>query len=132
MNTSKIIKSFKEDYNIVIGEDFIPNYHGTLNIDISGVLFELHVGLNITTGKISFISMYHKTNDKNQLFKALYILKNKFNFSVTVSEDEDFSTLYLMSSEIDDESNISVKFILYDWISSIKSRYKVELRLEEE
>ena len=131
MNTRNIIKLFKENYDVAIGTDFVPNRHEGLNIDISGVVFNLHIGVDITD-KISFVSLYYKTDDRKELYKALEKIKTYFDIDVDIEYELDFSTAYLTSWEMDNELNISTKLILYDWINSSVPRYKVELKIEKE
>lgn len=132
MNTRNIIKLFKENYNIAVGENFVPNHHGGLNLDISGVVFNLHAGVAISTAKISFISLNYETNDRKELYKALEKIKTYFDIEVDIEYGLDFSTAFITSWKIDDELNISTKLILYDWINSSIPRYKIELRVEKE
>lgn len=131
MNTRNIIKLFKENYNIAVGENFVPNYHEALNIDISGFTFKIHAGVDILTDKISFVSLYYKTDDRKELYNALKKIKTYFD--IDANDDElNFYTVYLTSWEIDEELNISTKLILYDWINSSVPRYKIELKIEKE
>jgi len=132
MNTSKVINQFIDDYNVIIGDKYVPRDHSDLNVDVDGMSFRLIVNVDASDQTISCATLNFKTDDRNELIEAFKKLNRQFNLQLVLEDKLDFSNIHVLGFDFDDKYGVSVKLVLHDWITSIIPRYKVQLKIESE
>lgn len=134
MNSRDVIKQFIDNYNVRIGDKYLPRDHSNLSVDVGGVSFRLIVGVDTSNQTISFATLTFKTDDRNELIDAVRKLNRQFNLQIVLEDDLDFSNVmvYLLGFDLDQESEVSAKLVLHDWIRSYVPRFKVQLTIESE
>ncbi len=123
----------KDEFSLVLGESFDPLVQRNLELNIEGVKFWIHPGIDVTNNNtISFISIRFLTEDKSELIYALKKLDDYFELkgvpNLNMSSVFYNASIYFVAQ--DSLTGDYLKLILWDRVSSMLSRYEIELKIE--
>ena len=129
----KVFDYVKNEFSLIIGESFDCLDERNFNIDIDGKTFRVHPGIDVTNNnKISFISIRFATEDKSELIEALDKIKKYFDLvrvpNLNMNSEFYSASIYLLDNDL--STGEELKLILWDRVSSIISRYEIELKIE--
>jgi hypothetical protein len=128
-----VLDCLKDDFSLVLGESFDPLAQRNLELNIKGVKFWIHPGIDVTNDNaIVFISIRFLTEDKSELIFAMKTMEEYFELKgvPNLNMSSVFYTASMYYVAQDSLTGGDLKLIVWDRVSSMQSRYEIELKIE--
>lgn len=130
---NNVLAYLKDEFSLVLGDSFDSLVQRNLELNIKGFKFWIHPGIDvINNNAIVFISIRFLTEDKSQLILALKTMEEYFELRgvphLNMSSVFYTASMYFVAQ--DSFTGGDLKLIIWDRVSSMLSRYEIELKIE--
>ena len=133
MNYTKVNNYLVNNYNMYVGANFNNASHVNHKINLNGTNVEIHPAVDVPNNTISFISIRHKTNNVASLIQVINDLTAFFDLTdvPVINQSTNFSnvSVYILGQDL--SSGHMLKLVLWDRISTMKTQFEIELKLEK-
>lgn len=128
----KVFDFLKDEFSLVLGDSLNAQKNNDTKFDYKGTTFWIHPEIDLANrNTISFISIRFLTENKSELIEALYNLCEFFDLKGVpdVNMDSQFYTTSSFLLAVDPSTGEELQLTLRDRISSMLSRYEIELKI---